>query len=149
MAFSFIVFALVMNKIFYQPINKTTDERTNYIDSNIQTAKNARAKASELMTEYEGKIIDARKQASQIVNTSTSTANEKKAATINEANEKTQEQYLQAKEALQNDVEAAKAQLKNEVVSLASHISAKILGEQRALSSVPPELIDKYFEAGQ
>ena len=148
-AISFILFALIMNQIFYKPVSKIAQDREEYIDSNIENSKAARSKSVELLKDYEKTIAEAKKQAGTIVNSHTAEATAQKTEAVQSAVEKANEKVAQAKELITNETDEAKAGLKSEVVALAQLISSKVLGEERAISSVPHELIDRYFDAGR
>lgn len=147
-AISFIIFAFIMNRIFYSPVSNISKDREDYIGSNVDNAKAARTQAAVLLKEYEQKLLDARKQAGSIVSSSTAEANLKKAETVQSAVKQSNETIKQAKEVINNESDAVKPALKSEVISLAQMISSSVLGEERAISGVSSEMIDKFFETG-
>ena len=67
MAIQFVVFAAVLNAVFYKPLGKALDERNDYVLSAGSTAKERLAQAESLAAQYEQDLAETRRQAQQIV----------------------------------------------------------------------------------
>ena len=129
-AISFIVFMLVMNAIFYQPLLKLQDEREDYIENNKQQAKNYQSEAQGLLAEHDEIIKQTKKQAKDIISDVMEKAKNEKSEKITEANQ-------QASDKIHNfhdEMAVAKSQLKEslskDMYEIAQQISTKILGEE-------------------
>ena len=58
---SFIIFTLLMNEILYQPITDIVLKRKNYIDANLDEAKQNSEKAKNIQDGISDKIADSKK----------------------------------------------------------------------------------------
>jgi len=140
---SFIIFAALMQKIFYGPIIEIKRKRSEHIKDMKTEATEASLESEKLNKSYQENLKDARK-----------TASEKSAAIINEAtdekikilNEKKQEvsEYLnEQKQIIQNEEAQAVDALKGQIMDYAYNISKKILGEGHSMEGLNPEIVNK------
>lgn len=67
MALQFVVLAIILNAIFYKPLNKALDERADYIRQQETGGQEQLAKAKQLAVEYEKQLADARRQSQEVV----------------------------------------------------------------------------------
>jgi F-type H+-transporting ATPase subunit b len=145
MAISFIIFMVIMQKIFYAPMTEVRKERDNYIEDTRNKARRAREQAALMQAEYDSKISQAKTTASGIVSKSTSTADNEKKAILEQKNQKLNEQINLAKKNILKDKNAAQEALKLQVSSLAQSISTKILGEEIPITGISEEIINKHM----
>ena len=142
-AVSFIFFMLIMQRIFYKPMQEIRQEREKYINNNRHTAHSDLDESGNLQKDYEYKIGQARHKANGIVAEFTNKANQEKSLIIGDANGKANQELTQAREGISNDKNNATETLKPQVISLAHSISTKILGEEVSISGISPEMIDR------
>ena len=129
---SFVVFIIIMNAIFYNPILNIMRKREEYINSNYDEAKDFNEKAEEYAKQYDSKIKETQNSCRTNIRNIVEEAHK-------EANIKTQTAREQAKidmEARKNklskDEENLKNIVKNTVVKdLASTIESKLLGNSK------------------
>lgn len=140
---SFLVFMVIMQKIFYAPMTEIRKERRNYVDGNLNQAKATREEAENILKDYDNKITQARIKANNIVFEHTSSANKDKAKVIENTINEVSNQIKDERESIINDKSVAKEALKAEIISLAHSISAKILGEEVSLSGNTEEMINR------
>jgi len=145
MAVSFIIFMVIMQKIFYSPMTEIRKERDNYIDETRSKARHTKEQAAILESEYESKINHAKVTANNIVFKSTSASNDEKKAILDHKTWKVNEQIKLAKENILKDKNTAQESLKLQVSSLAQSISTKILGEEIPISGITEEMINKHM----
>lgn len=145
MAISFLVFMVIMQKIFFTPMTEVRKERDNYIEETRNQARHTKEQAAIIEAEYNSKINQARAASNNLVQKSTSAANLEKSALLEQKNQKINEQLSIARENILNDKNAAQEVLKQQVSSLAQNISTKILGEEIPISGITPEMINKYM----
>ena len=67
MALQFILLAVVLNAIFYKPLNEVLDKRADYIRQQEIGGKEHLDKARELAAQYEQQLSETRKQSQEIV----------------------------------------------------------------------------------
>lgn len=99
-AISFILFTLIMNKIFYKPIENIMNERENFILDNIVDAKVSNEKADAITKEKENKLKKSLVETKALV-----------AQKLNSANENSRNLTEQAKQKSKNDIKSAKEAL--------------------------------------
>jgi F-type H+-transporting ATPase subunit b len=130
MALQFILLAVILNAIFYKPLGKVLDERSEYIRANEQDAQEKLAKTEALTKEYELQLADARKQSQEILAAAQAEAQKIAAQNMAEAQGIAQTQ----KEAAAQEIEQEKAQamqaLEAQVDALSRQILEKLVGAQ-------------------
>ena len=146
LAISFIIFVIIMQKIFYSPMAEVREERNNYISGNVKLAEDAVEEANKLLKNHESEITQSRIKASHLVSQSTTNANKEKARILEEVSQKADEKINFDREIIQRDKLNAKEALRQDVLALAFSISNKILGEEHSISGVTPEMIDKVLK---
>ena len=127
---SFIVFVIIMNLIFYKPIENIVKKRQNFIDENLDEAKKNNATSQKLNDEYDKKINDANLQGKSIINKETINAEEKKAELIHEAKQKVAHNNFINQKELNKVFTEVKSSLQEEAKDLAFEISAKLFGKE-------------------
>ena len=125
-AISFIVFVIIMNLIFYKPIEKIVKERENLIDGNFDEAKKNNLTSQKLINDYNKKIEDANYEGKTIINERCETAKAKKNKLISDAQKKVSEDILLNKQELDKTYANAKESLQTEAQNLSLLISKKI-----------------------
>ncbi|MEA5510684.1 F0F1 ATP synthase subunit B' [Crocosphaera sp. UHCC 0190] len=130
MALQFVVLAIILNAIFYKPLNKVLDERADYIRKQETDELEKLTKAKKLAQEYEQQLADARKQSQEIIGTAQADA--KKIAT--DAMAAAQKQAQAKKEAVAQEIEQqrqdALRNLEQQVDALSRQILEKLLGSE-------------------
>jgi len=142
-AISFIVFLLIMQKIFYAPMTEVRGERARYIENNNNLATKSIEETENLTKNYNVKIATARTNANKAVIKATDQANKKKQSKLEESSQLVSVQIDSARENILKDKNNAIDTLKPQIISLAQSISSKVLGEEIPLSGVSPEMIDR------
>ena len=126
---SFILFTLIMNKIFYKPIDKIISERQKFIYDALSDAKISNDKAEALLKDKDEKLQASLSNAKKLITENTIEADNKASYLTQDAKLKSKEYVAAEKLKLQHDAIALDEQLSNEVKSLAKEIAAKIMGE--------------------
>lgn len=125
-AISFIVFVIIMNFIFYKPIEKIVNERENFIDENYDEAKKNNIISQKLVDDYNKKIEDANFEGKTIMEERSKIAKEEKVKLISEAQIKTAKNISENQQELDNIYKEVKESLQSEVVVLSQSISEKL-----------------------
>ncbi len=130
MALQFVLLAIILNAIFYKPLNKVLDERADYIRQQETGGEEQLAQAKGLAAQYEQQLADARKQSQEIV--ASAQAEAKKIAT--EAMANAQKEAQAKKEAAAQEIEQQRQEalktLEKQVDSLSRQILEKLLGSE-------------------
>lgn len=124
-AISFILFTIIMNKIFYKPLERVMNEREKFINDNIVDAKFSSDKADEITKNREEKLAKSQLDAKSLVAQKINDANENSRNLTEQAKQKSKEDIKSAKEALTKEAENNEQNLKIE--ELADVIYSKVL----------------------
>lgn len=124
-AISFILFTIIMNKIFYKPLESVMNEREKFINDNIYDAKLSSDKADAIIKDREEKLGKSLVDAKALVARKINDANENSRNLTDQAKQKSKEDIKSAKDALLNEAENSERDLKIE--ELADVIYYKVL----------------------
>lgn len=133
---SFILFTVIMNKIFYKPLEKIMSEREQYIDETLKAAQYSSDKADAIINDKEERLKKSTVDAKQIINAKISEANEFANGLLSNAKQKSQSDIETAKQALTKDALELDNNLEPEIRNLAGVISSKILGFDTKIEDV-------------
>ena len=125
-AISFIVFVIIMNFIFYKPIEKIVNERENFVDDNYNEAKKNNLTSQKLIDDYNKKIDEANSEGKAIMTNRSNEARTEKAELIHNAHNKASQDIFDNQKALESVYDITKNGLQNEAKNLAEEISAKL-----------------------
>ncbi len=129
-AISFILFVIIMNFIFYKPIEKIVNERQNFIDGNYDEAQKNNANAQNLIDERERMLTEANFKGKTIMNEKSLEAKNKKASLINEAQKDAVQKVYENQNDLEKAFDAAKTEVSAKISDLAKEMSNKLFGEK-------------------
>ena len=125
---SFVVFILIMNAIFYQPVLNIIRKRDDYINSNYADSKEILEEAKLLENERKNKISTKQTEYRKSFNSAVSEFQQKASAKLKAAKDLNKTKLMEEKQKLQQSENELKEQLKNTVVNdLASDITEKLL----------------------
>lgn len=128
-AISFIVFTLIMNAIFYKPLQKTVSERQNFVDETLKEAKLHTEKSEAIIKDKVKKLEATKHDAKKIIATKSDEVKNQKTAMALEAQQKASQKVDSAKSELHKSKDEAQAVLAEETKNLAQDIASKILGK--------------------
>ncbi|ACK66718.1 H+transporting two-sector ATPase B/B' subunit [Rippkaea orientalis PCC 8801] len=130
MALQFILLAVILNGIFYTPLNKALDERADYIRQKETDEKERLAKAKELAQEYEKQLADARKQSQEVIAAAQADAQKIAAEALAKAQKEAQAKKEEAAVEIAQQRQAALGVLEQQVDVLSRQILEKLLGPE-------------------
>jgi F-type H+-transporting ATPase subunit b len=143
---AFLVVAFILAKFAWKPILASIKEREDSIDQSLKSAERARKEMSELKSDNEELLKQARLERDTLLKEARGTKDQ----IIAEAKEKANSEYSRivnsAKEAIHNEKMAALVEIKNQVATLSLEIAEKLLREKFADPAQQKQLIDKYIE---
>ena len=133
---SFILFVLIMNKVFYAPILKIMQSRQTFVEENYNSAKQTR-EDTQKQDEYRNTELEkSRDEARKIISEQSQKLKSKRSKKIAEYKETVFNNISQERDGLKNSVIETKEVLKDNVVDIAKNISKKILGEYISTNSI-------------
>ena len=130
MAGQFLILVALLNLVFYKPLTKVIEERSNYIRSNDLEAQTSLEKAEKLAEQYEQELAKTRRQAQAEVEAAQAAAQKVAAEEIAKAQEEARSQREQAQREIEQQKEAAMRALEQQVDSLSRQILEKLLGPE-------------------
>lgn len=135
--FSFVVFIMIMNAIFYNPILKIMKKRDEYITSNYDEAKNYNEKADEYTKQYDSKIKETQNSCRINIRNIVEEAHKEANIKTQTAREQAKTDIQSRKNELSKDEETLKDIVKNTVVKdIASTIETKLLGSKITVQDI-------------
>lgn len=129
MAVQFLLLVVILNAIFFKPLTKAMDDRSDYVRGNIVEAKERLEKAQLLATQYEQELAETRKSAQAMIATAQADATKSRNQQIAKTLEESQAQVASAKSEIEAEKQAAEATLNAQVEALSRQILDKILGD--------------------
>ena len=130
MALQFVLLAVVLNGIFYKPLNKALDERADYIRQQKTDEKERLAKAKELAQEYEAQLADARKRSQEVIVQAQADAQKIAAKALANAQREAQEEKEKVAQEIAQQRARALGLLEQQLDTLSHQILEKLLGPE-------------------
>jgi len=126
-AISFIVFTIIMNAIFYKPLQKIVSKRQKFIDDSLEEAKNNNVKSETILKDKEKKLEKSRHEAKKIILNKSDEVKIQKTQLASDARQKADSKIKTKKDELQKSCEDAQVVLEKESQNLAELIAKKLL----------------------
>ncbi|XWK86503.1 MAG: F0F1 ATP synthase subunit B' [Phormidium sp.] len=132
MAVQFLLLAAVLNAVFYKPLSKAIDDRSEYIRTNEVEARERLAKAEQLAKQYEEQLAVARREAQSVIVAAQEDAKKIAQQKNSEAVAEVQARLEQTRKEIDEQKQAAMSSLEQEVDALSRQILEKLLGPSLA-----------------
>ena len=126
---SFIVFVIIMNKIFYAPILKIMQERQNVVEANFNAAKEINEETQKQTEYHTSELEKSRDEARQKIAEASQQFKQERSQEISEYKSELYGNIAKEKENLKNSAYEAKEVLKDNIVDIAKEISQMLLGD--------------------
>lgn len=127
MAVQILVLVALLNAVFFKPIGKVLDERSEFVRNNRLSAQERLDRSRQIASEYEAELAETRKQAQKIV----ADAQVESTRLASEQTTQAQQEAQQQREAAQKEIDAQKqialASLEQQVDQLSNQIVEKLL----------------------
>lgn len=124
-----IVFA-VLYRFAYNPILRLLNERTEKIEKGLRDAEASQKKLSEISEKEASVLVEARKQAQEIIKKSEATALVNAQSIVIAANEQSEKMLEVAKSQIEQEKEKILMEVKSEVANLVVMATEKIIYEK-------------------
>ena len=132
-AISFILFTLLMIKIFYKPLGKIMNERENFINDILNDAKISNDKAEFLLKDKDEKLAKSLIEARAIVSKELDATNKQSAQITAQAKQKAKDEVDLAKQNLSCEVEGFEDELNSKINELSEFLKNKIINSTEKL----------------
>lgn len=128
-AISFIVFVIIMNKIFYKPVLQIMKERQTFVENNYNEANNFQRITEERIQYREDRLENSRSSSREKIAKESQELKDARTKELASYKEEVYSSIHQQKEEMRTSAIEAKEVLKDKVVSIAKDISDILLGE--------------------
>lgn len=132
-----------LRKLLYKPVSKILNDRKEKIQNDLDGAKTSREEAMALKAEYEKRILDAKKESQDIIESGRKRGEEVKEDIIFEAKKEAENIIEKARREIEIEKEKAILDVKMQAGEMAVLIASKILEQNMDLAS-QKKLIDKF-----
>lgn len=126
---NFIILLIVITRLLYKPVRNFLDERTNTIESQIESAKEQEATATELKERLEAELQQSKQQAKEYLNQAVKRSEEMHDEIIETAKQEASLIQKRTREELAREQEKTRQTLKNELAELAVNVASKVIQE--------------------
>jgi F-type H+-transporting ATPase subunit b len=130
----FLLFAVVLNQVFFKPVTRVLEERKEHIDRQQAAATDALKQVQELQANYDAKLKGAHAQAQEAIQTAIGEADRKRQALIDAVKLDIQGEVETARASIQAERAQALNSLQGEVGTFSEAIKRKVLGGSPATS---------------
>jgi F-type H+-transporting ATPase subunit b len=127
MAVQFILLVVILNAVFYKPLTRAIEDRSDYIRMTQTEAEERLAKSQALAQQYEQELADTRKQYQATIAAAQQEAQRIADQKIAAAQQEAQVQREQAQSELDQQKQEAMQTLEQQVESLSRQILDKLL----------------------
>lgn len=130
-AIQFLLLVAVLNALFYEPVTRTMDGRSDYIRTTQAEAQERLDKVVALTRQYETEISQARLKAQQLIAEAEAAAARIRSEKLAAVQAELQEKLETARIRVEEEKQAALSQLQQQVDAIAAQITQKLLGSAR------------------
>lgn len=141
---NFAIVLIVLYFFVFKNLMKVMQERTQKIEKGLEDAKAIEAKLEQSQKEYKEMILDAKKEAVQILENAQKKSDEKKAQILEKTKNEIQVLGEQAKVQLIAEKNKMAQELKQEIVELALLAVEKVL-EEKVNSDKDRTIVEKFI----
>jgi len=130
MALQFVALTTILTFVFYKPVGKLLEERETLISGNLTNASERLLKADALYQQYDEQLKDARKNAQGVILEAEKEAKEIVASEINQARKDAASLIDKTNRELEAEKNLALEKLETQVDELSDLIKEKLLGKE-------------------
>ncbi|MFA7209518.1 MAG: F0F1 ATP synthase subunit B [Parcubacteria group bacterium] len=127
---NFVILLAVLYKFAYGPVLKILEERTKKIENGLKDAEESHKKLAEISEKEAAVLVEARKNAQQIIKKSEETAVKNAEEIMALAKDQSNKILEQAKKQIEQEKEKILAEVKTEVAGLIMVAAGKIVDEK-------------------
>jgi F-type H+-transporting ATPase subunit b len=127
---NFLILLWVLHKFAYGPVIKMLDNRTKKIEKGLKDAEESHKKLAEISEKEQVVLVEARKQAQEIIKKSEESASLQAQEILASAKDQTQRMLETAQKQIEQEKAKILAEVKTEVAGLVMMATEKIIGEK-------------------
>ncbi|GIP35548.1 F0F1 ATP synthase subunit B [Paenibacillus sp. J2TS4] len=142
---AFVLLYWLLNKYAFGPLLNVMEKRREMIQSQIQSADSNRKEAEKLMSEQKQAILEARKEAQEIIEQARQMSVKQAEEIVQAARDESNRIKDEAIKDIANEKDKAVAALRSQVSAMAVMIASKIIEKQIDEKS-QQQLIDQYLK---
>ena len=146
MLVSFIIVLAILAKFGFPALVNMVNERTQYIDDSLKSAREANEKLSHIKEESESILVEARKEQARILKE----AMETRTQIVNEAKDKAKAEggrlLEEARKQIQKEKEDAIRDIRKQVAELSVEVAEKVLRKQLSSEMEQNGMIERMLD---
>ena len=146
MVLSFGVVFFLLKKFGFPVIVKAINERKEFIEMSLLSAKQANEKLASIQAESEKLLANAKAQQQDIIAEALKEKQQIVQAAQEEAQTSAQQMIEDARQGIQAEKERALQEVRNEVASLALEIAEKVIGERMKDDAIQRKTIEQLID---
>jgi len=127
---NFLILLWVLHKFAYGPVIRMLDSRTKKIEKGLKEAEESHKKLAEISEKEQAVLVEARKQAQEIIKKSEESATLQAQEILTSAKDQTQRMMETAQKQIEQEKTKILAEVKTEVAGLVMMATEKIIGEK-------------------
>lgn len=140
-----LILYLFLKKLLFVPVKNMIDSREKEISGIYKDAKDAKAQAEMLRSDYEKKLTETKQEANEIIKAATQKAQARSTEIVEEAQAKAAGILQKADAEIEREKKNAINSLKNEVSGIAVSIASKVI-EKDINEKDHEALIEKFID---
>lgn len=125
-----LVLFLIMKYFLFKPVKKLLTDRQNYIEEGIKNSEIARLAVERSQQEYDNKILEAKKESSEIISQARAYGEDLKSKAVLESKDLAKEEFDKGVKALETEREKAMKSINDEIADMAILAAEKVLREK-------------------
>ncbi|MGI6231067.1 MAG: F0F1 ATP synthase subunit B [Tractidigestivibacter sp.] len=141
---AFLVIWFIMAKFAWPQVLGMMEKRQQKIQDDLDSAEKSKMKAAEEESAYEQKIVDANRQAEEIISKAKKEAEEERSQILAKAQSEASDIITKAHGAVDSERKKAMIELSSSVVDLSVEIASKIIGNDLTVEQ-QRKLAEKYL----
>ncbi len=126
----FLVALFLLNTLIFRPLLRIWDRREELTAGTLREAEKMTRKAEDAITEYNGKLSEARAQATEARNELRQQGQNEASKMLVSARESSQAEIENARATLESEITKIRSDLRGEIESLAEEISNRVLRKE-------------------
>lgn len=127
---NFAIVLFVLYRFAYKPVLKTLNSRTNKIEKGLADADAAGKKLEEIVEKEKEVMVNAKKEAQEIIKTAEEQAKANSMSIVLEARNQSEKLLVSAKSQIEQEKNKMLAEVKGEIANLVVLATEKIIGEK-------------------
>ena len=146
MVLSFVVVFFLLAKFGFPVITKAINERKEFIEMSLLSAKEANERLANIQAESEKLLSDAKAQQKDIITGAMQEKQRIVQAAQEEAQNSANQMIEEARQSIQAEKERALQDVRKEVASLALDIAEKVIGERMKDGAIQQKTIEQLID---